>query len=347
MMMEATVIVPIYNVEKYLRSCFDSLLEQTSKSFSILAVDDGSPDGCPAIIDEYVQNYPERISYIHKKNGGYGSALSAALKVIETPYFLVCDADDTLEPDAMEKLLSLAHLSEADIIVGAKYLVYEDSDERVYDCAYNRDFTTLIPNTVYKKDTDRFQDLFFIDPSPHAKLYRTDLARNLRFPEKVSYTDNLLFYLSLLKARNVIYTDEALADYLINRTGNSMQDVSYKAMNGEIRVFKSILTQSGYISNVPDMFYYRMFEAFKYMLYKTRQMNCTAEEYEETLDHLETFLKKLLPRGRRIRRLYARYTKNGIVERVRDDCLLNKRLEKRAYADMKKKMSASYREGLA
>jgi glycosyltransferase involved in cell wall biosynthesis len=309
-----------------------------------MAVDDGSPDGCPAIIDEYAENYPDRITAIHKKNGGYGSALSAALKKIDTPYFLVCDADDTLEKDAMEKLLSLAHLSDADIVIGAKYFVYEDSDKKEYDCAYNKDFVTLKANTVYHKDTERFQDLFFVDPSPHAKLYRTDLARNLRFPEKVSYTDNLLYTLSLLKAYDVIYTDEALADYLINRTGNSMQDVSYKAMNGEIRVFKSILTQSGYIANVPDIFYYRMFESFKYMLYKTRRMDCTVSEYEETLDHLETFLQKLLPKGRRIRRYYVKYTKNGIVERVRDDCLLNKKLEKRAFADMKRKMTAAFGE---
>ncbi len=342
-MKSVTVIVPIYNVEKYLRACFDSLLRQTSGDFEILAVDDGSPDGCAGIMDEYEKAHPDMIRTIHKENGGYGSALSEALQVIRTPYFLVCDPDDTLEPQAVEKLLTLARTGDADITIGAKYFVYEDSDEKVYDSAYNRAYVTLVPNNLYRKNTMAFNDLFFVDPSPHAKLYRTDSAKNLKFPRKVGYTDNLLFYLSLLKAKTAVYTDEPLANYLINRTGNSMQDVSFKAMNGEIDVFLSILNQSAYISGVPNIFYYRMFEAFKYMLYKTRSMNCGEQEYADTLDHLEVFLKQLLPKGRSIRSYYARYTKNGIVERVRDDCLMNRHLERRTYADMKRKMCEAYR----
>jgi glycosyltransferase involved in cell wall biosynthesis len=343
-MKSVTVIVPCWNVEKYLPACFESLLKQTCSDFDILAVDDGSPDRCAEIMDEYAARYPERIFTLHKENGGYGSALSAALKQIGTPYFLVCDPDDTLVHTAVDKLLSRMKLASADMVIGAKYLVYEDSADRDYDAAYNTAFVTLKSDSVYRKDTPEFNDLFFVDPSPHAKLYRTDAARNLRFPEKVGYTDNLLFYLTLLRAKSVIYTEEALANYLINRTGNSMQDVSCKAMNGEIKVFKSIMSQSAYISGVPDIFYYRMFEAFKYMLYKTRRMNCTPEEYAETLDYLETFLQKLTPYGRKIRKYYLMYTKNGIVERVRDDCLMNGKLEKKAYADMKRKMCASFGE---
>ena len=108
--------------------------------------------------------------------------------------------------------------------------------------------------------------MFFIDPSPHAKLYRTDIARNIKFPEKVGYTDNLLFYISLLNSKKVIYTDKALANYLVNRTGNTMTDVSYKAMNGQILVFKTILTQAEKLTDVRDIFYYRMFESYKFLL---------------------------------------------------------------------------------
>ncbi|MBQ9327071.1 MAG: glycosyltransferase family 2 protein [Solobacterium sp.] len=344
-MKEVTIIVPIYNVEKYLRACFDSLLNQTSKEFVVLAVNDGSPDGCDAIIREYVDRYPEVIKGIKKENGGYGGVLQLAIKELDTPYFLVCDPDDTLEPEAVETLLNLAKVSGADLTVGAKNFVYEDSSEKDYDFAYNRDFAELLPNTVYRKGSTSFNDLFFIDPSPHAKLYKTTLAQKIFFPEKVGYTDNLLFYISLLNADTVIYTDTALSNYLINRTGNSMQDVSYKAMNGEIGVFKTILNQASRIKDVPDIFWYRMFESFKFMLYKTRRVNGTTEQYEELLDYLETYLQKLLPERQEILTYYKQYSRTKVLESVRDRQLLNERSEKRTYQRLKKKMMKEFAGG--
>ena len=106
-MKKVTIVVPIYNVEKYLRDCFESLLNQTSDDYVVLAINDGSPDDCDSIIKEYVQKYPEKIMGIKKKNGGYGSVLQVALKEVKTPYFMVCDPDDTLEKDAVETLLQL------------------------------------------------------------------------------------------------------------------------------------------------------------------------------------------------------------------------------------------------
>ena len=103
-MKQVTVIVPIYKVEKYLRTCFESLKAQTSDEFVVMAVDDGSPDGCGKIIDEYTAAYPGLITGIHKENGGYGSVLELAIKTCTTPYFMICDPDDTLQPNAVENL---------------------------------------------------------------------------------------------------------------------------------------------------------------------------------------------------------------------------------------------------
>ena len=341
-MREVTIIVPIYNVEKYLRDCFESLLKQTSDAFEVLAVNDGSKDGCKAIIDEYVKKYQDVIRAIHKENGGYGSVLQLAIRECDTPYFLVCDPDDTLEPQAVEVLLDLARVSEADLTVGAKTFVYENSTERDYDPAFNREYAVLRTNTVYRKGTEEFHDLFFLDPSPHAKLYKRNLSTLIRFPEKVGYTDNLLFYMNLLQADSVIYTDQALANYLINRAGNSMQDVRYAAMNGEIDVFKTIVDQAEEKNSVPDIFWYRMFESFKFMLYKTRRMNCTSDQYKETLEHLETFLLKLLPYGEQIKPYYRKYTKTKVVERFRDELMMNEKTERAAFARIKQKMCRAY-----
>ncbi len=121
-----------------------------------------------------------------------------------------------------------------------------------------------------------------------------------------------------------------------------MQDVRYAAMNGEIDVFKAIVDQAEEKNSVPDIFWYRMFESFKFMLYKTRRMNCTADQYKETLEHLETFLLKLLPYGEQIKPYYRKYTKTKVVERFRDELMMNEKTERAAFARVKRKMCRAY-----
>ena len=341
---QVTIIVPIYKVEKYLRACFDSLLRQTSPDYTILAVNDGSPDGCDAIIREYVGAHRENMKGIRKENGGYGSVLQLAIAQLDTPYFLICDPDDTLEPKAVETLLKLAKVSQADITIGAKMIMHEGEPVEEYDAAYNRAYVTLRKNSVYNRGTEAFNDLFFVDPSPHAKLYRTEIARDIHFPEHVSYTDNMLFDLALLKAEKVIYTDDPLAHYLVNRTGNSMTDISYAAMNGQILVFKSIITQAENTrTEIPDMFWYRMYESFKFMLYQLRRMDADEEKFSGTLDYLETYLQKLTPHEKAIRPLYRRYTKCAVMERLRDEGLMSPRRSGATFQGIKKRMLQAYR----
>ncbi len=343
-MADVTIVVPIYKVEKYLRACFESLLKQTSSNYTVLAINDGSPDNSEEIIKEYCAKYPDKIKGIKKQNGGYGSVLQVALKEMKSPYFLICDPDDTLEENAVETLLNLAKISGADITIGAKTFVYEDSKDRDYDLAYNKEFVTLKTDTVYKSSTKEFDDLFFIDPSPHAKLYRTELAKEIKFPEHVGYTDNLLFYISLLNSKKVIYTNKALANYLVNRTGNTMTDVSYKAMNGQILVFKTILTHADKLKDVRDIFYYRMFESYKFMLYQSRRMNCTKEEYETALNYLGTFVEKLCDYEKEIKPLYKKYTKCSFIERSKDEALMNKKFFDFTYSHIVKKMVKEFEQ---
>jgi hypothetical protein len=94
-----SVIVPIYRVEEYLAECVESILNQSFGDFELILVDDGSPDNCPAICDEYAAK-DSRIRVIHKKNGGVSSARNAALDITRGEYILFCDADDYVLPDA-------------------------------------------------------------------------------------------------------------------------------------------------------------------------------------------------------------------------------------------------------
>ena len=111
-----TVIIPVYNVELYLRRCVDSVLNQTYDNLEIVLVDDGSPDGCPAICDEYAQK-DSRVEVIHKKNGGLSSARNAALdSQFKGDYITFVDSDDWIAPDTYEYCTKTMEENDADII---------------------------------------------------------------------------------------------------------------------------------------------------------------------------------------------------------------------------------------
>ena len=113
--MMVTAVVPIYNVEKYLPSCVESILAQTYQNLEIVLVDDGSPDRCGRICDEYAQK-DVRIRVIHKENGGLSSARNAGIEACRSEYITFVDSDDFLVADMIEKLLKAAQNEEADIV---------------------------------------------------------------------------------------------------------------------------------------------------------------------------------------------------------------------------------------
>ena len=103
---ELSVIVPIYKVEPWLRRCVDSILNQTFKDFECILVDDGSPDNCGAICDEYAAADP-RIRVLHQQNGGVSAARNAGLAVAAAPWIAFCDSDDALSPRSFENMLQM------------------------------------------------------------------------------------------------------------------------------------------------------------------------------------------------------------------------------------------------
>ena len=111
-----TVVLPIYNVEKYLDRCIISVVNQTYKKLDILLIDDGSPDNCPKMCDEWAKK-DKRIRVIHKKNEGLGMARNTGMQNAMGEYFCFLDSDDYLETDAIEKLYSLAEKEKAEITV--------------------------------------------------------------------------------------------------------------------------------------------------------------------------------------------------------------------------------------
>ena len=117
--MRFSVIVPIYNVEKYLAECIDSVLAQTFTDFELILVDDGSPDSCGKICDEYAAK-DSRITVIHKENGGLVSARKAGIKTAAGEYVVNLDSDDKITPEMLGRANEITEKHNPDLISFAK-----------------------------------------------------------------------------------------------------------------------------------------------------------------------------------------------------------------------------------
>lgn len=124
-MPKVSIIVPIYNVEKYLDRCMQTLLNQTLKDIEIILVDDGSPDHCPQMSDEYAKNDP-RVKVVHKNNGGLGYARNSGLDVATGEYVAFVDSDDFTSVEAYDTLYKVAKEQNADIVYAG--FEYQNAD---------------------------------------------------------------------------------------------------------------------------------------------------------------------------------------------------------------------------
>lgn len=173
-----SIVVPIYNVERYLEQCINSILSQTYKSFELILVDDGSTDNCSAICDDYMKR-DERVKTIHKLNGGLVSARKTGAMIAEGNYIVCVDGDDWLDKKCLEYYADIIHKNSPDIIVtSAIYAFQNKSKNYINHLTYREGFYD-------SKDINKelFQLLIqgeyancFV-PNIWGKAYRTDLYK--------------------------------------------------------------------------------------------------------------------------------------------------------------------------
>ena len=172
-----SVIVPCYNVEEYLPKCIESILNQTYRNLEILLVDDGSPDNCGRICDEYAAK-DSRIRIIHKKNGGLSDARNAALDVMTGEYVTFIDSDDYVSDDYVEYLYKIIKESGVKLSVSSYQTFVDDSSAEI--CTNNPLFVKI----VHTNDalTGMFYQQIF-DTSAWAKMYHRSLfSDGIRYP---------------------------------------------------------------------------------------------------------------------------------------------------------------------
>lgn len=190
-----SVVVPIYNVENYLKKCIDSLINQTYKNLEIILVDDGSPDFCPKICDEY-KKQDERIKVIHKQNGGLSSARNAGLEVATGDFITFVDSDDFLELDIYEKVIDIFNSNSVEIVsmtmqlVNEKYEVINQGLTETFsigNCSSRNYFKGMVQRKLSASVCD--------------KVFLKSTIENLRFDE-MRLNEDFFFLASLLLEQN-------------------------------------------------------------------------------------------------------------------------------------------------
>ena len=235
--MKVSVIVPVYNVEKYLKKCLDSLVNQTLNGIEIIIVNDGSPDNSQTIIDEYVNNYPKKVKAYKKKNGGLSSARNFGLKYANGEYVAFVDSDDYVELNMFEIMYNKAKKNHYDVVCCNHYEVHEDVLEI-------KKITNIFG--VQEKNKYLFQSICAWD-----KLIKRELIlkNNWTFPEGIWYEDFASTPALALYTDKIGYVEEPLYYYLI-RNGSIMNQKKYNKKMEDI--FKSYNFINDTIQNHPN-----------------------------------------------------------------------------------------------
>ena len=215
-MTKVSVIVPVYNTEKYLKKCIDSLLNQTLKDLEIIIVNDSSPDDSQKIIDEYVTKFPDRIKSIVKENGGQGSARNLGLEASSGEYVGYLDSDDFVDIHMYEDMYNIAIKDNSDI-VDVGFYIYSESGKVIKEDIYRSERT---PTNL--KET---KQLLFDKTAVTNKLYRASLLKdnNIKFREKKWYEDFDFVIKTICYAKKVSIIERPYYYYLL-RQGSTMNN---------------------------------------------------------------------------------------------------------------------------
>lgn len=204
-----SVIVPVYKVEPYLRRCVDSILAQTYTNLEIILVDDGSPDSCGAICDEYAEK-DERVRVIHKENGGLSDARNAGLEIATGEWLSFIDSDDWIEPTMYETLLNNAGVHDAQISIGGVV------DELLTENGVIVTKTTAGNSVVteVRKKQPAIQHFLNHSWSAWDKIYRREVFDGIRYPVGEINEDEAIALHLLDRCERVVYTNEPFYHYI-------------------------------------------------------------------------------------------------------------------------------------
>jgi len=243
-----SVIVPVYKVEAYLDRCVSSIVNQTYKNLEIFLVDDGSPDSCPGMCDEWASK-DNRIRVIHKENGGLSDARNAALDIATGEYFTFVDSDDMIALNMIEIFIKVAEQEQSDVVMTKQYLSFSKIPPPV--------MTTLEETkTVLPENALEIMFCDYMRWEAWGSLYHKSVFNNLRFPFGKLYEDIPVIPRAVLLSKQVSFIQTKGYYYFSNpesimRSGNRNAVIKYDlytAISQMVDLFQTISSKKARVN---------------------------------------------------------------------------------------------------
>ncbi|UYX12602.1 glycosyltransferase [Lactobacillus delbrueckii subsp. indicus] len=216
-----SIIVPVYKVEKYLNQCVESIINQTYQNLEIILIDDGSPDNCGQLIDDWAKR-DERIVALHQKNGGLSAARNTGLDNCHGEWLAFVDSDDYVAKDYIEKMLKAAMRDHTNLVISHYYEVDEISGEQI-NIKHN-------PAKVY--NIDEFWKLYYSPEKKFVplvvawdKLYAREIFEERRYAVGLVHEDEEIIFDIVKNARRISIISNSLYYYRVNRSGSIMAGI--------------------------------------------------------------------------------------------------------------------------
>ncbi len=215
-MRNLSVIVPVYNTEKYIHQCVDSLLAQDYSDMEILLIDDGSPDHCPQICDMYAKK-DSRIRVIHQENKGIAETRNIGIREANAKYIAFLDSDDYILPGMFSNMMKYFGMDErTDIVICDWNTFYDGKEDKLI--AHHQNI-----NPVWT--TEKIRDEFLFDHYPNYtwnKIYRKELFNGVTIPAGIPYEDLLIMAPLMARAKKIVYVPEVYLCYRMHASSFSM-----------------------------------------------------------------------------------------------------------------------------
>ena len=239
---DISIVVPVYNVEKYLQRCINSILSQEYMNYEIILVDDGSTDKSGRICDEFLN---ERIKVIHKSNGGLSSARNAGMEIATGKYIMFLDSDDFIEKDCLLAFGTLIETYHSDIIVGRSCAIYADGKkEERHPSIVMGEYTC---EEYLQKLTEEH---CYVACSPYSLYNSCFIKKNdFKFYEGIVHEDELWTPIILLSAETIYYSDVLFYNHCIREGSITQSEKMYRRGKSLMTVCNELLKYSSLFSN--------------------------------------------------------------------------------------------------
>ena len=252
-----SVIIPVYGVEKYIAQCLESVINQTYKNLEIILVDDGSPDRCGKICDEY-QKKDGRIRVIHKKNEGVARARNDGLDCATGDYISFIDSDDWIAPDAYEKLYRGLQENGADCAIGGCVNVIEKDVKLEYPA------DSFTRKTECRDSKEVVKNLLLRASAVWNRLFKREIFETIRFPENRINDDEVVALHAYVKCKKIVMLNEPTYYYRIRKNSITTGSFTLRKMD----MYYNSLDNYAFIQKtMPDLLTCAEYKVFRTRLY--------------------------------------------------------------------------------